>query len=224
MMSNKRLWGIILIVFGLILGLNALHITNINIFFDGWWTLFIIVPSFIDLLSDKENKTSNIIGLCIGIALLLSAQNIINFELILKLFIPFILISIGISFLFGDNLKKQVKDKFNNINKNELESIVAIFSEQKINKDNENFNNCSLDAIFGGIRLDLRNAYLGKETVVKASSIFGDIDILLPSDVNVVIKSIPIFGSVSNKLKSNKDNKKTIYIEAFCLFGGIDIK
>ena len=224
MMSNKRLWGIILIVFGLILGLNALNITNINIFFDGWWTLFIIVPSFIDLLSDKENKTSNIIGLCIGVALLLSAQNIINFELILKLIIPFVLIIIGISFLFGDNLKKQVKDKFNNINKNELESIVAIFSEQKINKDNENFNNCSLDAIFGGIRLDLRNAYLGKETVVKASSIFGDIDILLPSDVNVVIKSIPIFGSVSNKLKSNKDNRKTIYIEAFCLFGGIDIK
>ena len=41
------LWGLVLIVVGVIIGLNTMGITNINIFFDGWWTLFIIVPSFI---------------------------------------------------------------------------------------------------------------------------------------------------------------------------------
>ena len=36
-MSNLKntLWGILLIVVGLIIGLNALGITNIDIFFDG---------------------------------------------------------------------------------------------------------------------------------------------------------------------------------------------
>ena len=41
---SNLLWGCIFIVVGVIFGLNALNITSINIFFDGWWTLFIIVP------------------------------------------------------------------------------------------------------------------------------------------------------------------------------------
>ena len=65
------LWGIVLIAIGLIVGGNALGITNINIFFDGWWTLFIIIPCFIGLFKDNE-KTVNLIGLLIGIALLLA--------------------------------------------------------------------------------------------------------------------------------------------------------
>ena len=77
------LWGIVLIVVGLIIGGNALGITNINIFFDGWWTLFIIVPTFIGLFRENE-KTGNLIGLLIGIALLLGCQNILDFDLIWK--------------------------------------------------------------------------------------------------------------------------------------------
>ena len=42
--------GLILIAIGVIIGLNTLNITDINIFFDGWWTLFIIIPSIISLL------------------------------------------------------------------------------------------------------------------------------------------------------------------------------
>ena len=49
------LWGVVLIVIGLIIGGNALGIININIFFDGWWTLFIIIPCFIGLFKDNEN-------------------------------------------------------------------------------------------------------------------------------------------------------------------------
>ena len=40
---SNLLWGFVLIVLGIIFGLNSLEITNINVFFDGWWTLFIIV-------------------------------------------------------------------------------------------------------------------------------------------------------------------------------------
>ena len=221
---SKRLWGIIFIIMGLILGLNTLNITNINIFFDGWWTLFIIIPCFIDLFDKKESKTGNIIGLSIGIALLLAAQDIINFEIVLKLMIPFILVAIGISFLFSDNLKQQVKEKFKNFDKSSLENIVAIFSEQKINKDDQYFDGCNLDVVFGSITLDLRNTDIKKDSIIKASSIFGSIDIIIPEEVNVILKSTPIFGSVNNRLRNNKDNKKNIYIDAFCLFGGINIK
>lgn len=103
---NKILRGIILIILGIILGLNSLNITNIDIFFNGWWTLFIIIPCFIRLFDNTKSKSRNIIGLIIGISLLLSSHNLISFEIIVKLILPFILVSIGLSLIFNKNNKK----------------------------------------------------------------------------------------------------------------------
>ena len=41
--------------------------------------------------------------------------------------------------------------------------------------------------------------------------------------VNVIVKSTSIFGGVTNK-KENTNSKKNIYINAMCMFGGVDIK
>ena len=67
------LWGLVLIVLGILLGGKALGLWNINVFFKGWWTLFIIVPSFIGLF-DEDDKTGSFIGLIVGIILLLSCN------------------------------------------------------------------------------------------------------------------------------------------------------
>ena len=105
------LWGIVFIVVGLIIGGNALGIININIFFDGWWTLFIIVPCFIGLFKERE-KTGNIIGLLIGIALLLCCQDLLNFDMIWKLALPTVLIIIGISFIFKDTFNSKISKTY----------------------------------------------------------------------------------------------------------------
>ena len=54
MKIGNILWGIVLIGLGIVLGINALSIAYIDIFFDGWWTLFIIIPCFIGLFSDRD--------------------------------------------------------------------------------------------------------------------------------------------------------------------------
>ena len=43
MMNNFKnvLWGIVLVIVGVIIGTNSFGLTNINIFFDGWWTLLL---------------------------------------------------------------------------------------------------------------------------------------------------------------------------------------
>ena len=46
MKLSNILWGIVLIILGVIIGLNALDITHIDIFFKGWWTFLIIIPCF----------------------------------------------------------------------------------------------------------------------------------------------------------------------------------
>ena len=220
------LWGIVFIVVGLIIGGNALGITNINIFFDGWWTLFIIVPCFIGLFKERE-KTGNIIGLLIGIALLLCCQDILDFDMIWKLALPVVLIIIGISFIFKDTFNHKINEEIKKLNENRTKDggYCATFAGQNIKFDGEKFNGTELTAVFGGVECDLRNAIIESDVVINASSIFGGIDILAPSNVKVKTKSTSIFGGVENKSNTNgEENTHTIYVNGTAIFGGVEIK
>lgn len=220
------LWGLVLIALGIIFALNALGLTNINIFFRGWWTLLIIVPSFIGLFK-SDNKTWSLIWLIIGIVLLLCSQNILSFTLIGKLIFPFILIMIGLSIIFKDTLNKKVSEKIRNLNSNKdnLEEYCATFGSQQANFNGKEFKGANLDAVFGSVEIDLSNATISKDQVINASAIFGGIEIKVPTCVNIQIKSTPIFGGTNNKTKNQyNENLPTIYINSFAMFGGVEIK
>lgn len=220
------LWGIVLIIIGVIFGLNAIGVTNINIFFDGWWTLFIIIPSIIELIKG-EDRTWCLIWLGIGIVLLLGAQDIISFALLGKLIFPTILVVIGASIIFKDTLNRKVKEKIKtlNSNKEKFEEYLAIFGEKNTNLSGQEFNGANLSAVFGSIELDMTEAVINKDKVINANSIFGGIEIKVPTGINVKVKSTPIFGGVDNKVKVNyNENLPTLYISGVAIFGGIEIK
>lgn len=224
--TSGILWGIALVAIGVILALNALGITDINIFFDGWWTLFIIVPCAIGLFTDKD-KTGSIIGLFIGVFLLLCSRDILSFEMLWKLALPAIIIIIGIKMIFGGILGNKSNEVLAKLKERggSLKSSSAIFSGQKMNFDGEVFEGAELNAIFGGIECDLRNAVITNDCVINACSIFGGIDIFLPDNVNVKVNSNSIFGGISDKYRRNSENNAvTVYINGTCMFGGVDLK
>ena len=220
---GSLIWGILFIIVGLIFGLNAMGITDINIFFRGWWTLFIIIPSLIGVIKESY-KVGNYIWLLIGIVLLLSAQGIINFSTIWKLALPTILVIIGLSIIFKDVVGSKINDKIKELNKQGKTEYYATFSSQNLTFIGEQFNGATLNAIFGGIDLNLREANITQDQVINATSVFGGIDIIVPNNINVKVKSNSIFGGVSNKAVDNKENVPTIYVKAFCLFGGVEVK
>lgn len=211
--------GIILVLVGVWFGLYATGVVKVNLLFDGWWTLFIIIPSFLGLF-DEDGRTGSLIGLFVGILLLLSCQDVLNFDIVLKLIVPCVLIVTGLSFIF----KGKIKTK-------NIENVKAVggtnynvtFSGQNLDFSKEEFTGTKLDAVFGGIKCDLRNAIINDDVVIEASAIFGGITILVPKDVNVKITSTSIFGGVDGKSKMDKPGK-TIYLNATCLFGGVDVK
>ena len=223
---NRILWGLVFIVLGIVIALNTLDIINFNIFFNGWWTFIIIIPCFIGLFDGtKEGKLGNIIGILVGVVLLLVAQGLLRFDIVFKLFIPAVLVIIGLYLLFGNVFRSKVTDKLRELKKESGngEAICATFSEQFVTKNDEKFENATVDAVFGSVVLDLTDAKIKDEAVITASAIFGGIDIIVPKDVVVKIKSTPIFGGVSNTTKT-KDAKKVIYIDALALFGSVEVK
>ena len=210
-------WGLVLIALGVILTINALGIANINIFFKGWWTLFLIIPSIVSIIEGNDKKISFIV-LIVGILLLLSSRNIINFAIVGRLIFPILLILFGLSILFK-------KDKKNEINKVEIdkdaEEIDVTFGEQNV-KIIEDFKSKILSAVFGKITFDISDAKIKKEANIKAEAIFGSVSIIVPEDCQVKTKSSSIFGSVTNNCQNNTGNK-VINIEANSIFGGIVI-
>lgn len=216
--------GIVLVAAGVIFALNAFNVTDIDVFFDGWWTLFIIIPCTVGLFTEKE-KFGNIIGIIVGVLLLLCCQDILSFSILWKLLVPAIIVIIGLKLIFkavfGKKINetiKKLKSEGKNVNKG-----FAAFSGSDMKCDGEVFEGANLCAIFGGVDCDLRNAIIEKDCVIQASAIFGGIDILVPNNVNVKLNSNSIFGGASNETASIPD-APTIYVSGTAIFGGIEIK
>ncbi len=205
-MKGNTLLGLFIIAVGVVFLGNRLEIWDANVFFDGWWTLFIIVPSLISVL--KREFISGFIGLSIGMFLLLVSNNIISWQLVGPLF----LIVVGIVIIFGQNKVEFTKIK---------SDYLAIFSGSE-NKIVGDFTETSATALFGGVDLDLRNATVKDGACITCSCLFGGIDIIVPDNVQVVVKGTPIFGGIENKVSNKSDI--TLTVDCICVFGGIDIK
>lgn len=220
---SNILWGVVLIAIGGVWLTNNLGLTHINLFFSGWWTLFIIIPSFIGLCK-HQNKTWSLVWLCIGILLFLNAQSIVTFAMIRKITIPVIFILIGLGIMFQNTISTKINKRIKELNKEGLPDYAAVFSGQKV-QVKEVFTGANANAVFGGVDIDLREAQIQQDVILNCSAIFGGIDIKVPNNVNVKVKSTPIFGGVSNKaVEIAQQDIPTIYVNAFCLFGGVDIQ
>lgn len=255
--TSSWLWGCVLIALGIILGINALGVAHINIFFPGWWTLFIIVPCAIGLFTD-QHKSGPIFGLVLGICLLLSCLGVLPFGVFWKLLIPVILVLIGVTMLVRTTSKGDVADRIREAreeqkaerrnghkvkeaeivetddedsdddddDEKDFEEYWSTFGDQDINYSGKTFSGCRVDAVFGGADIDLRKAKITDKAILRASSVFGGIIVYVPDDVKVEVASTAIFGGVSDKRKNiNKDKfKKTLFIDANCVFGGVEIR
>ena len=221
---NSIIWGLVLLAISAVLILNAFGLTSIEIFFDGWWTLFIIVPCFIGLFTAND-KTGNLIGLLIGVFLLLICQDVLDFDILWKLIVPVIIAIFGIKMIFGGIGRNRGVIESIEANAGDMKTAFAAFSGQDIRFENEVFRSAELTAVFGGIKCDLRNAVFESDAVINACCIFGGADILLPDNVNVKINSNCLFGGIDNKKHQNSDaNRYTVYVNGTCIFGGVDVK
>ena len=200
---RRAIWGAIFVAAAVIMVLNSFGVINFNIFFDGWWTLFIIVPSFTSLIRNK-NKIGSIFTLIIGILLLLSAQEIISWDMIWKIMLPLLIASIGIKMIVSSFKHNKADRTIKKIlqTSGDHQRSVAIFCGTEVDFKGVNFEGADLITVFGGIDCDLRGAIIEKDTVINICCVFGGVE----------------------TVQSNKNADYTIYIDGICAFGGVDIK
>lgn len=108
-------------------------------------------------------------------------------------------------------------------------NYVAIFGGGNARLITKNFQGGDIVAIFGGFDIDLRDAEMeGTEAVITATSIFGGGEIKVPYNWTVAMQGVGLFGGYSEKTRHDKPDpaapRKTLIIRGVSLFGGVSVK
>lgn len=210
--------GLIFLSLGLIILGNNLQIFNIRDFFNGWWNLYIIIPSIINLAKNK-NILASIELIIISILFILISNNIIGISCILIIFL-LILISIIILLIYNHKNKKEMIITNSNSNNNYKVILSGVDKEL----DQVKVADIKCLSILGGLSIDLSKAKVNNKTFIKCITIFGSIDIKVPKNTSVKIVGLPLLGGVNNKNLVLKNSSSILSINYICIFGGINIK
>lgn len=222
--NNKIIWGSALVVCGIIwLVCICLHI---NILFNGWWTLFIIVPCICALIGNND-KTGPAIGLGVGVLLLLAEQNVIDWDMFWKIGLAVLVIALGLGMIFGNRRKATDIPTVKTLNRDgkNIRVVNATFGEQNLNFGGEVFEGADVNASFASVHLDLHGATINEDMEIHVDLKFSGLVIYAPSDLLVKVTAGSTFGGVDDKRRVVvTDHTHTLYISGSCVFSGIEIK
>ena len=222
--NNKIIWGSALVVCGIIwLVCICLHI---NILFNGWWTLFIIVPCICALIGNND-KTGPAIGLGVGVLLLLAEQNVIDWDMFWKIGLAVLVIALGLGMIFGNRRKTTDIPTVKTLNRDgkNIRVVNATFGEQNLNFGGEVFEGADVNASFASVHLDLHGATINEDMEIHVDLKFSGLVIYAPSDLLVKVTAGSTFGGVDDKRRVVvTDHTHTLYISGSCVFSGIEIK
>src|SRR5664279_825253 len=233
--SNKRfIFGIILIVFGVILILERLEIlpdSMVSMLLS--WQMLLIGIGVLSLIGG--NRKAGTILIVVGGFFMIPELITVPHE-IRRIYWPLIFVALGIAIL----LRQRDRSKFtfgqnppppdpNDHSINTFDDFV-IFGGREIFISSPALAGGKATSIFGGIEFDLRKANLQPGgAVIDCVSIFGGCGFKIPMDWNVRNEVTTIFGAFTDKRGDTYsdryyDPSKTIVIKGISMFGGVEVK
>jgi predicted membrane protein len=103
----------------------------------------------------------------------------------------------------------------------------AFFGAVRRRVDSKQFEGGEVNAMFGGVELDLRDAAITKdEAVIEANATFGGVEIRVPESWNVIVAGQGIFGGYEDKrLRTHsQEARPRVVIVGHAVFGGVSIE
>jgi predicted membrane protein len=158
-----------------------------------------------------------------------------------RVFMPLLLIYLGIIILVSRGRERMCRwpphrfgagsyTRDSSFSENKLmESVVFSGSERRV--ESQNFEGGQVEAIFGGIELDLSGAAITspeRRAVLEVNAVFGGIEIRVPRTWRVERESAAVFGGFSDKSVPPRPEPgfepPTLVIRGSAVFGGIEVK
>lgn len=176
----------------------------------------------------KKNLTFPIILIAVGSVLLLKQFGLIgwlkDFQL-QQYFWPSVLIVIGLIMLIKRTGTKNPRPE-NLIPTEPGEECNVFMSGRHMTfAKGQRFEGVRVKCFMGGVKIDIREADIKDGAVIYVDAMMGGVELYLPSDVNVDIRSSCMAGGVDSERHPNHPSPQAVLIlEAHCTMGGIEIK
>ncbi|MGB8453941.1 MAG: LiaF domain-containing protein [Anaerocolumna sp.] len=225
---SKALWGVFFVLLGISLAGRAVGVFDFNLYFPGWWTLFIIVPSAIGLVS-SENRKASLFGFGIGIILLISVQGIVDWNTFPRLIIALIFISIGWSFLFRkdgragqDDFDSNSNDYNQNRNSQDSNSGPSSYASQDSSNGQNTSPNHNSNQAYGNNFNDSNYNRTNHGGYNHYTGFFSGRNVQFVDEEFTGADVTSILGNVQLDLR-NAILKDDVVIETTCILGGVDV-
>jgi predicted membrane protein len=220
--NARILIGVLLIILGGLFLLDNYGVIYFEIpnFIFKWQSILIII-GFIAFIS-SGNKIPGLVIIGIGLIGLFPE------------FWSLLLIGLGLYIIY--KTKYQKKPAFKGLpsggessDNDQILNDISIFGGGNKIFESDNFNGGKITAIFGGSEIDLRDCKLAEgENVIDIVAMFGGATLYAPSNWEVKIELVPIFGGFSDQRRkeplADTDSKGVLIIKGFIIFGGGEIK
>lgn len=213
-MNNQKLVGLALIVLGAVFLLS--RITGIGFPLENWWPLFPMAAGLV-AISSGNWKGGLIIVAVFSVFLV---NNLGVFDVDIWSLWPVALIALGAAVFLGSwgSGKSRPSDASEGI------KVESIFSESNQSAAGKGFRGGSVSATFGSAEVDLRSAEATEgEATINVSVLFGGVNLRVPPDWAVDVRSSVFFGGIESKRPEPSEPRARLTITGSCWFGGIEI-
>ncbi|MBQ1251347.1 MAG: hypothetical protein IIY02_00365 [Firmicutes bacterium] len=211
--------GLVLVLFGVLWGGDSVGLWDFEVFFPGWWSLILIIMPIFGMVRHGV-KWFDIVIMCAGFLILLSYIGIINWYMVRLLFFPALVIFIGLVVIFSVFKKKPSP----RLDREAAAKVFASFSSVKRNCDGQFYDGGRVDAEFGSMEFDLRNAVIERDIVIYSSATFGTVKIWFPPNVRVLAEDSSILGTMKNRTaENNAVNVPVVHVRSRAFCGSIEL-
>ncbi|MEQ8712651.1 MAG: DUF5668 domain-containing protein [Cyclobacteriaceae bacterium] len=215
--NRKSIFGVVLIILGIYFLLENLDIIDIQLpYYFFTWQMLLIGLGFINLLTG--NRKAALVLFSIGVFFFLPEF----FDFKIRDYWPLLLIFIGVSFFLRNR----------NTPSSSVSDAIAfddltLFGANEKSVTSKKFEGGKSTTMFGGTKIDLRNAELaGNDAVVDVFTMFGGTEIMVPNDWVVQSNVTPILGGFEDKRGSavSTVGSKKLIVKGLVMFGGVEVK
>ena len=221
--------GAIILAVGIIFLLDSLGYVRARHFLQFWPMILILLG--ISKIVRHDSRLWGAVLLLFGVFLQLSELGIGHFTW--NQFWPLLLIAAGVMAMWSAiqarrAMSRTASEPTSDPRTTLDESTVFGGVEKRFN--GREFHGGRLQAIFGGIEIDMRDADMAEnEAVIYANAIFGGIELRVPETWYVAARGQGVFGGFSDSTRyqppSDPDKpKKTLLVLGTSLFGGVEIR
>jgi len=220
----RLLVGLLLVAGGVVFTLGNFGFVPVR---EAWrfWPLVLVAFGVLRLTS--RSVFSGLVLMALGVLLQLRELDLVWFRL--SWLFPLVFVLIGVRILTDGGRRRWpppqgVGDPGDTINE------WAVFGGGKRYFPTQHFRGGQANAMFGGFEIDLRESKMaGDSAVIDVFCCCGGGEIRVPSDWNVSLKVVAIFGGTDDKTRHDLPPvgdapRKNLVVTGFILFGGLGVK